>query len=420
MSSPTRIDRRIAVSEEARASAQRWLPGEYAIVPNGVIVPPEADAANRDDHVVFIGRHEPRKGMHIMLRAWPEIRRRTGARLRLVGADPLAVRLVLTRERVPDDGIDVLGALSNDDLTDELLRAKVQVASSLGGESFGMVLTRGLACAVPVVASDIPGYRAVLEGEAGVLVPPGDAGALADCRRRRARATRRRGSGAARRLARSRPSATRGTGSRGGCSRSTRRRPRERVARPGCASSSSSSARPPPSRSSGGAGPSWTDVSDAFTIVSWRWVVAAIALNLLSVVARVDVVADRDRPGGAAAARRLPHRLRRVLGRPVRERRPPGTDRRARARRRAQPADACTTRAVGDARRHRLRAPRVRPAAGPDADRIRRLHGEDPALGGCEPRRSSSSSGSGCSRSRSRARSTRTARRSTVSAPRGG
>ena len=42
-----------------------------------------------------------------------------------------------------------------------------------------MVLTRGLACAVPVVASDIPGYRAVLEGEVGVLFPPGDHEALA-------------------------------------------------------------------------------------------------------------------------------------------------------------------------------------------------------------------------------------------------
>jgi phosphatidylinositol alpha-mannosyltransferase len=174
-----RIDRRIAVSDEARTSVERFLPGNYTVVPNGVLVPPHADPAGREDHVVFIGRHEPRKGMHIVLRAWPEIRRRTGARLRLVGADPLAVRLVLTRERAPDDGIDVLGALSNEDLTDELLRAKVQVASSLGGESFGMVLTRGLACALPVVASDIPGYRAVLEGEAGVLVPPGDARALA-------------------------------------------------------------------------------------------------------------------------------------------------------------------------------------------------------------------------------------------------
>jgi phosphatidylinositol alpha-mannosyltransferase len=175
-----RINRRIAVSEQARASAERWLPGEYVVVPNGVLVPLEADPANRADRVVFIGRHEPRKGMHVLLRAWPDIHRRTGARLRLVGADPLAVRLVLTRERVSDEGIDVLGVLTDDELTDELLAAKALVASSLGGESFGMVLTRGLACAVPVVASDIPGYRAVLKGDVGLLVPPGDHHALSD------------------------------------------------------------------------------------------------------------------------------------------------------------------------------------------------------------------------------------------------
>jgi phosphatidylinositol alpha-mannosyltransferase len=174
-----RIDRRIAVSEQARATADRWLPGDYTVVPNGVLLPPEADPANREHRIVFIGRHEPRKGMHVLLRAWPEIHRRTGARLRLVGADPLAVRLLLTRHRVPDEGIDVLGVLTNDELTEELLHAKVQVASSLGGESFGMVLTRGLACALPVVASDIPGYRAVVEGDVGVLFAPGDHEALA-------------------------------------------------------------------------------------------------------------------------------------------------------------------------------------------------------------------------------------------------
>jgi phosphatidylinositol alpha-mannosyltransferase len=174
-----RIDTRIAVSEQARVTAQRWLGGEYTIVPNGVFVPENADAGARADHVVFIGRHEARKGMQILLRAWPEIHRRTGARLRLVGADPLAVRLVLNRERVGDEGIDILGVLSDDDLTAELLAAKVLVASSLGGESFGMVLTRALACAVPVVASDIPGYRAVVEPEIGVLFPPGDHDALA-------------------------------------------------------------------------------------------------------------------------------------------------------------------------------------------------------------------------------------------------
>jgi len=158
-----------------------YLPGEYTIVPNGVLVPPHADPAGREHRVVFIGRHDPRKGMPVLLRAWPEIHRRTGARLRLVGADPLAVRVVLTRERVADDGIDVLGVLTDEDLTAELLAAKALVAPSLGGESFGMVLTRGFACAVPAVASDIPGYRGVFgEHDVGTLVPPGDPERLAD------------------------------------------------------------------------------------------------------------------------------------------------------------------------------------------------------------------------------------------------
>jgi phosphatidylinositol alpha-mannosyltransferase len=165
-----RIDYRIAVSPHARDSAHKWLPGDYEVVPNGVLTPSDANAHGRAHQVVFAGRQEPRKGLQVLLRAWADIRRRTGARLRVVGADPLAVRLLLTRERVPDDGIDVLGFLSQDDLTAELLRAKALVAPSLGGESFGMVLTRAYACATPVLASDIDGYREVMTEEAAVLV----------------------------------------------------------------------------------------------------------------------------------------------------------------------------------------------------------------------------------------------------------
>src|SRR5207237_7096983 len=99
---------------------------------------------------------------------------------RIAGADPLAVRLLLTRERVPDDGIDVLGFLPQEDLTAELLAAKAMVAPSLGGESFGMVLTRAFACATPVVASDIPGYREVMTPDAGVSFRAGDVQDLAD------------------------------------------------------------------------------------------------------------------------------------------------------------------------------------------------------------------------------------------------
>jgi len=175
-----RIDRRLAVSERARDSAARWLPGEYEIIPNGVLIPDVADPSGRENTVTFAGRQEARKGLQVLLRAWPEIHRRTGARLQVCGADPLAVRLLLTRLRVPDDGIDILGFLSQDELTTLLTRTKALIAPSLGGESFGMVLTRAYACALPVVASDIPGYREVLTPEAAVSIAPDDPVGLAE------------------------------------------------------------------------------------------------------------------------------------------------------------------------------------------------------------------------------------------------
>ncbi|MFN0155632.1 MAG: glycosyltransferase family 4 protein [Gaiella sp.] len=174
-----RVDQRIAVSEQARASADPWVGGPWAIVPNGVLIPPHADPSSRDHTITFAGRHEPRKGLQVLLRAWPEIRRRTGARLVIAGADPLAVRLLLTRLGVSDDGLEIVGFLSQDDLTAALKRTKAFVAPSLGGESFGMALTRAFACATPAVASDIPGYSDVMTERVAVAVPPGDPSALA-------------------------------------------------------------------------------------------------------------------------------------------------------------------------------------------------------------------------------------------------
>jgi len=175
-----RIDHRIAVSERAKESQRRWLPGDYEVIPNGVLVPQSAPTGGREHRVVFAGRQEPRKGLQVLLRAWPDIHRRTGLRLTVAGADPLAVRLLLTRLRVPDDGIDVVGFLTQDELTDALLGAKALVAPSIGQESFGMVLTRAFACGLPAVASDIPGYREVLTPEAAVSVSPNDPEALVE------------------------------------------------------------------------------------------------------------------------------------------------------------------------------------------------------------------------------------------------
>ena len=77
-------------------------------------------------------------------------------------------------------GIDVLGIVTNEVRTRELLEAKVSVSPALGGESFGLVLAEAFACATPAVASNIPGYAGVATPEAAVLVPPGEVDALAD------------------------------------------------------------------------------------------------------------------------------------------------------------------------------------------------------------------------------------------------
>jgi phosphatidylinositol alpha-mannosyltransferase len=174
-----RVDVRIAVSEMAAESVSRWLPGEYRVIPNGVLTPEHADPANRDHAVVFIGRHDPRKGLPTLLRAWPRIHAATGARLRLIGTDPMQYRLLHARMRFDEAGIDVLGIVPNEVRTHELGRAKLSVTPAVGGESFGLVLAEAFACATPAVASDIPGYAAVAVPEAATLVPPSDPEALA-------------------------------------------------------------------------------------------------------------------------------------------------------------------------------------------------------------------------------------------------
>jgi phosphatidylinositol alpha-mannosyltransferase len=70
--------------------------------------------------------------------------------------------------------------LYDDALTRELSQAKLLVAPSVGSESFGMVLTRAFSCGTPVVASDIPGYRAIVTQETGFLSPPRDVDALGE------------------------------------------------------------------------------------------------------------------------------------------------------------------------------------------------------------------------------------------------
>ena len=81
---------------------------------------------------------------------------------------------------IDESSIDILGIVPTDTLVEEVATAKVLAAPSIGGESFGMVLTQAFASATPVVASDIPGYDEVAGPDTGILVPPEDHRALAD------------------------------------------------------------------------------------------------------------------------------------------------------------------------------------------------------------------------------------------------
>ena len=140
-----RIDARIAVSRMAAESAARWLGPGFEIVPNGVVVPEQADPEDREHQIVFIGRHDARKGLPCCCGPGRRSGARRGARLRLIGTDPLQYRLLHSRMRFDEDGIDVLGIVSNEERARELAAAKLFVSPALGGESFGMVLVEAFA-----------------------------------------------------------------------------------------------------------------------------------------------------------------------------------------------------------------------------------------------------------------------------------
>jgi phosphatidylinositol alpha-mannosyltransferase len=129
-----------------------------------------------------------RKGLPILLRAFEALREHVPARLTIIGASAPEVAPLL----IDHTGVTVLGRVSDEERHAALERADVLAAPSLRGESFGMVLTESFAAGTPVVASDIAGYRDVVrDGVDGLLVPRGDATALAETLRDLALAPRR-------------------------------------------------------------------------------------------------------------------------------------------------------------------------------------------------------------------------------------
>jgi phosphatidyl-myo-inositol alpha-mannosyltransferase len=185
-----RLAARIAVSETARACAAASFPGRYEVIPNGVDVErfrPDVEpfAAWRDADVVnvlFVGRLDPRKGLLDLLRAMPEVVRRTAGRARLlvVGDSKLRAGIEAGVPQSLQRNVHFVGAVSPEDLPRWYATADVFVSPATGNESFGIVLLEAMASARAVVCADLPGYRsAVVANESALLHAPGNVEDLA-------------------------------------------------------------------------------------------------------------------------------------------------------------------------------------------------------------------------------------------------
>src|ERR1019366_1384432 len=178
-----RLHARIAVSRAAAWTGERFFGGHYRVSPNGVAVPELIDRAmarmpseEQPLRLVFVGQAVERKGLPVALRALEALREHVPFTLDVIGVDHEQLETMMVDLR----GVNALGKVDDAQKMAILASADLLIAPSLGGESFGMVLTEAFAVGTPVVASDIPGYNDVVrDGVDGVLFGRADASALA-------------------------------------------------------------------------------------------------------------------------------------------------------------------------------------------------------------------------------------------------
>ena len=201
--SRARLHGRIAVSAAARHFIDRYFPGDYKVIPNGVDltryqdVQPFARWRDGTPNILFVGRFESRKGLLYLLQAYRQLRRAgrdcrcwSSARARR------SARSAATSPRARLQGVELLGRVSDADKAQLFATADIYVSPATGQESFGIVLLEAMAAGTPIVCSDIHGYKGVVRrGEQALLVPPRDHGELAEAHRHAAATTRRCGRG---------------------------------------------------------------------------------------------------------------------------------------------------------------------------------------------------------------------------------
>jgi glycosyltransferase involved in cell wall biosynthesis len=186
-----RCDRFIVLSRGFKDLLAR----DYAVKPEKIAVVPAAVDLDRfkpadrarvrqelgwgEGPVVFVMRRlVKRMGLEVLLDAFVDV---PDARLVVGGTGPLEQELKAQAARLGlMDRVSFPGRLSDEDLVRHYQAADLTVVPTIALEGFGLVTVESLACGTPVVGTAEGGTQEILEGfRPDLLVPPGDAGALA-------------------------------------------------------------------------------------------------------------------------------------------------------------------------------------------------------------------------------------------------
>lgn len=174
---------KVAVSQPAADLINRYYPGYFNIIPNGIDLahfgseaPPIQRFMDGKLNLLFVGRMEKRKGLRYLLAAYARLKwEYPQIRLIVVGPGKLdAASLSILGERALED-VEIVGPVPYDELPSYYRTADIFCSPATGAESFGIVLLEAMAAGRPVVASNIPGYASVVtDGGEGILVEPKD------------------------------------------------------------------------------------------------------------------------------------------------------------------------------------------------------------------------------------------------------
>ncbi|MEO0202523.1 MAG: glycosyltransferase family 4 protein [candidate division WOR-3 bacterium] len=165
---------KIAVSEVAKMSIYKYFKSDYRIIPNGVDInrfKPDNEKIpwlfeDKSKKILFLGRIEPRKGLKYLLLAFNEVVKFIpDVKLIVVGDGPFRRLYKQYLNEDIEDKVVFVGKVGYDELPKYYVSCDIFVSPATQNESFGIVLLEAMASKIPVIASNIEGYKQVIQNE---------------------------------------------------------------------------------------------------------------------------------------------------------------------------------------------------------------------------------------------------------------